>query len=685
MSPKNPRCAGEVVVLSLLAMLQPFTQEALAAPRQIEFCEPIQLVDEQSRPARIGSGPGGATQIGWEGSGQSPDGRFATNDDGDISGWRQDTAGQTMDPLRIPMFWLRTSNTEWTPVRLPAGVDNEGLVTSAAATGSVRYRTGPGAHPSHVFITGWRQISRGSNPSYAPMLWMIRWDAKTGYDLSDPVVLPAAPHWCPSEALPDILASIEQGSAWSNGAIEVVFPPAADPVIAVYATQAFRCQCSGTLSEMPGIQTAMSIRFTLPDALQALAVTSTAECACGSAGACAPFHWQLTDGFPTDLPVVAASGGTRILVCSREPMSVVRTNDSELAVVRDGHLETRRNSCGLPGGGGNWCASIPDDSVIGPRFGSLVFDDWDDTDTAPLDRFLIARNPGEPLLPGVKTTPGLALLWPRGHCLSGYDSADPTNAQPYQSRQFDSAISSDTTRRIAIAGRRLDCAESGVILRPMAWFPLELHADAGPDILCPDQDGSACIPLGSPPVQCDPIIPRPNPDPNGVPAPCTENGLRPEQAFGLSVQLPFVTVSQTAQDSTAHALACEFVSIGSNPELAMFAGGGTMGARVWYPAGAGWSVSLISQIGSEAQAITRDGSVVVIDPPHPQTAGYPVRVFRIRAPGDVNQDGVVGAADLSAVLNAWGQPATASCQSADLTGDGQVNAADLSAVLANWG
>lgn len=682
MSPKNRSRREPMAALLLLTLLQASARPSLAAPQQLEFCEPIQLVDELSRPAQIGPGLGGSTQIGWEGSGVRPDGRFTTNDDGDICGWRQDTAGQAMDPLRIPMFWLRTSSTEWTPVRLPTRLDQNGNAASAAATGSVRYRPGPGADPSHIFITGWRMTRPEPFASYAPMLWMIRWDAKTGYDLSDPVMLPVAPHWCPNGTLPEILATIEDGSAWSNGAIEVVFPPSADPIVAVYATQAFRCNCNGSISDAPGIQTPMTIQFLLSDALQALAVTSPAECSCTSGDGCAAFQWRLTDDFPNELPVVGSPNGTRILVSSREPMSVVRTDAAELAVVRDGNLENRRNYCGPPNGGGNWCGSVDDTSVIGPQFGSLVFDGWDAADPAPLDRFLIARNPGEPLLPGVKTMPKLALLWPRGNCLLEYETtSSATNAQPYRSRQYDSATSSESPRRIAVAGRRLDCSQIGPIMRPMAWFPLELYADAGPGMFCPDQDGTACDPFAPAPDQCDPIIPLPNS--TGVPAPCNEDGLTAEQAFGLSVQLPFVIESQTAQDNAAHALGCEFVRIGSRPELAMFAGGGTMGARVWYPSESGWAVSRISEVGSEAQAITRDGSIVVIDAP--KTAGYPVRVFRIRVPGDVNQDGFVGAADLSAVLNAWGQPATASCQSADLTGDGQVNAADLSAVLANWG
>ncbi len=48
------------------------------------------------------------------------------------------------------------------------------------------------------------------------------------------------------------------------------------------------------------------------------------------------------------------------------------------------------------------------------------------------------------------------------------------------------------------------------------------------------------------------------------------------------------------------------------------------------------------------------------------------------APADLNCDGVVGAADLSALLGAWGSAA------ADLDGDGNTGASDLALLLASW-
>jgi hypothetical protein len=49
-------------------------------------------------------------------------------------------------------------------------------------------------------------------------------------------------------------------------------------------------------------------------------------------------------------------------------------------------------------------------------------------------------------------------------------------------------------------------------------------------------------------------------------------------------------------------------------------------------------------------------------------------------PGDLNGDGVVNAADLATLLNAWGKDGPA-----DLNGDGTVNAQDMAILLNNFG
>ena len=48
--------------------------------------------------------------------------------------------------------------------------------------------------------------------------------------------------------------------------------------------------------------------------------------------------------------------------------------------------------------------------------------------------------------------------------------------------------------------------------------------------------------------------------------------------------------------------------------------------------------------------------------------------------GDLNGDGIVGAADIATLLNQWGGPGNA-----DLDGSGSVDAADIAALLSNWG
>lgn len=55
-------------------------------------------------------------------------------------------------------------------------------------------------------------------------------------------------------------------------------------------------------------------------------------------------------------------------------------------------------------------------------------------------------------------------------------------------------------------------------------------------------------------------------------------------------------------------------------------------------------------------------------------------VAPVGVPGDLDGNGVVGAADLAALLAAWGSGDPV----ADLNGDGAVGAADLAALLANW-
>ena len=56
----------------------------------------------------------------------------------------------------------------------------------------------------------------------------------------------------------------------------------------------------------------------------------------------------------------------------------------------------------------------------------------------------------------------------------------------------------------------------------------------------------------------------------------------------------------------------------------------------------------------------------------------------MRSMGDINGDGMVGAADLLSLLANWG-PCETGCCPADLDGNGTVGASDLLILLANWG
>lgn len=57
----------------------------------------------------------------------------------------------------------------------------------------------------------------------------------------------------------------------------------------------------------------------------------------------------------------------------------------------------------------------------------------------------------------------------------------------------------------------------------------------------------------------------------------------------------------------------------------------------------------------------------------------------IRRLGDITLDGVIDAADLGALLGAWGGCRTPNSCPADLNNDGTVGAADLGILLGNWG
>jgi hypothetical protein len=87
-----------------------------------------------------------------------------------------------------------------------------------------------------------------------------------------------------------------------------------------------------------------------------------------------------------------------------------------------------------------------------------------------------------------------------------------------------------------------------------------------------------------------------------------------------------------------------------------------------------WSLA-VSNLNQAGPVLAGDGSMLLAT-----TAG--VRSYfdpPACAPADLNCDGAVNAADLSALLLGWGTAA------GDVTGDGTTNAADITALLLAWG
>jgi hypothetical protein len=95
----------------------------------------------------------------------------------------------------------------------------------------------------------------------------------------------------------------------------------------------------------------------------------------------------------------------------------------------------------------------------------------------------------------------------------------------------------------------------------------------------------------------------------------------------------------------------------------------------------------ITDTGLPASTMTMQGTQVCSNTPRPNVGGG--RWIDLGGntvcdcTGDLNQDGIVNGADISAILSYWGpNPAL---PAADITGDGIVNGSDLAAVLTNWG
>ena len=133
-----------------------------------------------------------------------------------------------------------------------------------------------------------------------------------------------------------------------------------------------------------------------------------------------------------------------------------------------------------------------------------------------------------------------------------------------------------------------------------------------------------------------------------------------------------------------------FIVQGSNTinKAVMFSGGQWTLLDNLLPPGSPWMLKNYDLSGdiNDAGAITGDMYSTIIHDINdaPAVHGF---VLKPVAPGDINADGFVNAADLLAVINAWGPcplPCPPSCP-ADVNADCAVNAADLLVVINNWG
>ncbi len=92
--------------------------------------------------------------------------------------------------------------------------------------------------------------------------------------------------------------------------------------------------------------------------------------------------------------------------------------------------------------------------------------------------------------------------------------------------------------------------------------------------------------------------------------------------------------------------------------------------------GSGHFSGLVLTQPFDAAILSREskGSQVFIDDLH----------FGYLPPGDINQDGIVGTADLLILFEVWGDVCPGACPS-DITGDDETNTEDMLALLASWG
>ncbi len=152
------------------------------------------------------------------------------------------------------------------------------------------------------------------------------------------------------------------------------------------------------------------------------------------------------------------------------------------------------------------------------------------------------------------------------------------------------------------------------------------------------------------------------------------------EAAGMqAIPLPTGTSQGSARavNSAGHAVG---VASGAFAVPFYFDGATTVRIQDLLPPDTDWDVSM--NTSSSALGISDAGVIVGTGVRGGLTRAYAMFPVASDCPGDLDDDGAVGASDLATLLSSWGR--CAGCP-ADLDGDGQVGPPDLAALLSTWG
>jgi|GEM_PF-2501326 len=619
----------------------------------------VSLVDENGEKAWAGPSALALLLPEW-GSPAKPLMKFATSADGDIAGWRvRQMPGSSAISPKIPMVWVRDASVMegWVPVRLMPVADESQPWAAASATGCVRMRAFAGGPAlDELFIAGWSELEIGSE-RLRPMLWRVRkiqgvWTTETiqieSHYTPEPTEPPPAKVAWPTDAL---------GSAWCTNAIEICHAPnsqgAVIPWLVVYAAQGFPCRnpCTGMVNAVPPAAGVVPMRFVVE--------ATTLRLNTNPPQAVFPIPWTLTEsfgdpmgiGYPAildrcpDTPIACDSGAA--LWMRRSPRSITVRPDGTLDVVRSGYYwNATPDTCFSP-------FSV---ELVGPSAGSMVHDSVSGaTPAIAQGPHLLGANTGVNEAPFVARISGhvTRVLAARGIqldlvCDDEFQKGGPCwdksgehgLLQPYYSDHMESALlpgaGSSIDSLVSTGWRRL--AQSPNFFQAMAWLPRKptLPIEEGCGLIAPMEEYSKTVVFQQPPDVCGPPV-------------------RGAWSFGV-----------------------EYVRKGES--LTLEAVGGSCVGPLWWNGADLWSyeILLAGDPFAAAHTITPAGEIVVVG--NSEGTLSPIRVLARGTLGDITGDGRVDAADLGALLAAWG---TAS-PFADLNADGIVDSADLATILSNW-